>query len=299
MIGVLADSVDHIVTAYDTMRGQDPKDHSSVAVPTVAGRYEHRRSDEVETIGVLGGDLGLDAGVERNFRATVAALEDRGYTTKPIELSTLEYVVPAYYTIAAAEASANLARYNGVRYGYRPLFSENPEELMRRARTEAFGDEVKLRVVLGTYVLRSGFQDRYYTRAQKIRTLIRNELDACFDTVDAIFLPTFPTQAFPHGDAGMGPVPAESCRPVYLHRKPRGDTGVNGSHRYGKRASRRDATDGAGVSGGPLIRDSAIVGNGDTATIPYRFAIVLRMGIENSRMTAEEVDLPCFSHLSA
>jgi aspartyl-tRNA(Asn)/glutamyl-tRNA(Gln) amidotransferase subunit A len=203
VIGVLADSVDHIVAAYESMRDQDPMDHSSVVAPI--GKEDRRRDNDVKTIGVLGGDLGLDPGVERNFRATVEALEDRGYATKPIELSTLEYVVPAYYTIAAAEASANLARYNGVRYGYRPIFSENPEELMRKARTEAFGDEVKLRVVLGTYVLRSGFQDQYYTRAQKIRTLIRNELDACFDDVDAIVLPTFPTQAFPHGDAGMDP----------------------------------------------------------------------------------------------
>lgn len=203
VIGVLADSVDHIVAAYETMRGQDPRDHSSVAAPS--GERHLRADNDVKTIGVLGGELGLDAGVERNFRATVEALEDRGYTTKRIELSTLEYVVPAYYTIAAAEASANLARYNGVRYGYRPIFSENPDELMRKARTEAFGDEVKLRIVLGTYVLRSGFQDQYYTRAQKIRTLIRNELDTWFDTVDAIVLPNFPTQAFPHGDAGMDP----------------------------------------------------------------------------------------------
>jgi aspartyl-tRNA(Asn)/glutamyl-tRNA(Gln) amidotransferase subunit A len=86
-----------------------------------------------------------------------------------------------------------------------PIFSENPEELMRKARTEAFGDEVKLRIILGTYVLRSGFQDQYYTRAQKIRTLIRRELDELFGTVDAIVLPTFPTQAFAHGDDGMDP----------------------------------------------------------------------------------------------
>lgn len=202
-VGVLADSVDTLAATYRAMRGVDSRDHSSVEIPAQA--MNAVAGDTTGTIGVLTGDLGLDAAVDRNFRTTVAALEELGYTTRAVTLSTLEYVVPAYYTIAAAEASANLARYNGVRYGYRPVFSENPEELMRKARTEAFGDEVKLRIILGTYVLRSGFQDQYYTRAQKIRTLIRRELDELFGSVDAIVLPTFPTQAFAHGDDGMDP----------------------------------------------------------------------------------------------
>lgn len=201
VIGILADSVEHMADTFDVMRGQDPKDHSSVAPPK--DTEDDAATAEVQTIGVLSGDLGLDDSVARNYRTTVEALKESGYKTVPLELSTLEYVVPAYYTIAAAEASANLARFNGVRYGYRPIFSENPEELMRKARTEAFGDEVKLRIILGTYVLRSGFQDQYYTRAQKIRTLIRKELDERFRTVDAIILPTFPTPAFAHGDTAM------------------------------------------------------------------------------------------------
>ena len=210
-VGVLADSVENLAATYRVMRGVDSRDHSSVDIPEWALQAAtDEAADAVAgttagTIGVLAGDLGLDPAVERNFHATVAALEELGYTTQPVTLSTLEYVVPAYYTIAAAEASANLARYNGVRYGYRPVFSENPEELMRKARTEAFGDEVQLRIILGTYVLRSGFQDQYYTRAQKIRTLIRRELDELFGTVDAVVLPTFPTQAFAHGDDGMDP----------------------------------------------------------------------------------------------
>jgi aspartyl-tRNA(Asn)/glutamyl-tRNA(Gln) amidotransferase subunit A len=117
----------------------------------------------------------------------------------------LDYVVPAYYTIATAEASANLARFNGIRYGYRPEWAENPDELVETARDDAFGDEVKLRILLGTFVLRSGFQDQYYTRAQKIRTAIRNDLDKAFEEVGTIMMPVFPTLAFPHGENGLNP----------------------------------------------------------------------------------------------
>jgi aspartyl-tRNA(Asn)/glutamyl-tRNA(Gln) amidotransferase subunit A len=179
------------------MSGADPRDHSSVD-PSPATAATDSGSG---TIGVLRGELGLDPEVLRSYERTEEALRDLGYRTVPVELSTLEYVVPAYYTIATAEASANLARFNGVRYGYRPVYAENPEELVRKARSEAFGEEVKLRIVLGTYVLRSGFQDQYYTRAQKIRTLIRRELDGVFQTVDSILMPVFPTQAFARSDA--------------------------------------------------------------------------------------------------
>ena len=201
VVGVLGADIARVADTYRAMRGEDPQDHTSVAVPPAA--MQPADDSSVRTIGVLSGELGLDPAVERNYRRTAELLRELGYTVVPVELSTLEYVVPAYYTIAAAEASANLARYNGVRYGYQPVYAENPDELMRKARSEGFGDEVKLRIVLGTYVLRSGFQDQYYTRAQKIRTLIRRELDARFGEVDAILAPVFPVQAFAHGDAGM------------------------------------------------------------------------------------------------
>ncbi len=203
VVGVIAADIDMLADTYRAMRGADEKDQSSVVIPADAERPAEAAPGG--TVGILGGDLGLDDAVARNYRDTADALGTLGYRTETITLSTLEYVVPAYYTIASAEASANLARYNGVRYGYHPIYAENPEELMRKARSEGFGDEVKLRVVLGTYVLRSGFQDRYYARAQKIRTLIRRELDEVFRSVDALLLPAFPTQAFLHGDEGMDP----------------------------------------------------------------------------------------------
>jgi aspartyl-tRNA(Asn)/glutamyl-tRNA(Gln) amidotransferase subunit A len=203
VIGVVGDEITRVADTYRAIRGEDEMDHSTVSIPPEA--LIPAAPGSVRRIGVLQGDLGLDEAVARNYGRTTEALRDLGYEVVPVELNTLEYVVPAYYTIAAAEASANLARFNGVRYGYRPDYSENPEELMRRARSEGFGDEVKLRILLGTYVLRSGFQDQYYTRAQKIRTLIRRELESRFAAVDLILAPTFPVQAFGHGDAGMSP----------------------------------------------------------------------------------------------
>jgi aspartyl-tRNA(Asn)/glutamyl-tRNA(Gln) amidotransferase subunit A len=200
-IGIIAESTDHVAETYRTLRGLGSRDHSSVSVPDKS--KESGPSGGRATIGVLDGDLGLSDSVRRNFQDTAERLRGMGYGIKPVMLKTEEYISAAYYTIATAEAAANLARYNGIRYGYRPVFAENPEELMRKARSEGFGEEVKLRIVLGTYVLRSGFQDQYYNRAQKIRTLIRRELDEIFRSVDALLLPTFPVQAFRKGDAGM------------------------------------------------------------------------------------------------
>ncbi|MFP4432719.1 MAG: amidase family protein, partial [Spirochaetaceae bacterium] len=147
--------------------------------------------------------LDLDPAIQGAYDAARTELEAQGVVVEEIELSTLKYVVPAYYTIATAEAGANLARYNGVRYGVRPEYAENPDELVRKARDNGFGPEVKSRILLGTYVLRSGFQDQYYLRAQRIRTAIRNELTAAFGSYDLLMLPVFPVPAFAKGEAGL------------------------------------------------------------------------------------------------
>lgn len=223
-VGVLASSVAWTRAAFDVIRGHDPLDQTSAEAGDARGLHGARGpnaadgsagvdeagtrhvdipSGAARTIAVLSGDLGLSPAVRAGYEATIERLRAHGYEIRPVELKTLEYGVAAYYTIAAAEASANLARFNGVRYGYRPDYAENPDELMRKARSEALGAEVKLRIVLGTYVLRSGFQDQYYTRAQKIRTLIRNELESLFQQVDALMLPVFPSQAFAHGAPDM------------------------------------------------------------------------------------------------
>lgn len=225
VMGVLAATVDMAEEVFAFIRGRDEKDQTSVD-PGLRGTGEagatadgalakgSAASGPVDTtlyqpgvrrMGVLTGDLGLEPGVERAYRKGQEVLRSLGVEIRPIELSMLEYYAAVYYTIATAEASANLARYTGIRYGYRPAYAENPEDLVRKARSEGFGEEVKLRILLGTYVLRSGFQDQYYQRAQRIRTAIRLDFERVFQEVEAILLPVFPTQAFKHGEEGLDP----------------------------------------------------------------------------------------------
>ncbi len=203
-IGVLASDVDLTETVFRLIRAEDEMDHSSLVCPPELADADSSASTDL-CIGVLAGDLGLDSAVAEGYARSSEQLKKLGYRVTSVELPTLEWAVPAYYTIAAAEASANLARYNGIRYGLRPDYAENPEELVRAARDQGFGAEVKLRILLGTYVLRSGFQDQYYLRAQKVRTAIRNDLSRVFASVDVLCLPVFPTQPFAHGEAGLTP----------------------------------------------------------------------------------------------
>jgi len=199
VIGILSKKTDIIESVFRAVRGFDPNDQTSI---------DYKDSNELSlpekpVFSVLKNIKGLSDEVNDAYLNAVKTLKDKGYELREIELPVLEYVVPAYYTIAAAEASANLARYNGIRYGYRSPKGETPAELMKKSRDEGFGDEVKLRILLGTYVLRSGFRDRYYIKAQKIRTKIVKEFDAIFKTSDLIMLPSFPIPAFKHGDENM------------------------------------------------------------------------------------------------
>ena len=198
VVGVISRTAGMTRTVFNTMKGQDIKDNTSVKHPGSSN------GGNVKKIGVLKvADGSLSEDVERSFLVSRERLEKLGYETVDIELPSLEYVVPVYYTIATAEASANLARFNGLRYGYRSKNGNDPGELMQSSRDEGFGDEVKLRILLGTYVLRSGFQDQYYHKAQKIRTAIRNEFDDIFKSVDLVMMPVFPTAAFKHGSADL------------------------------------------------------------------------------------------------
>jgi aspartyl-tRNA(Asn)/glutamyl-tRNA(Gln) amidotransferase subunit A len=158
----------------------------------------------------------LEDEVARGFELAKARLKGLGHTLTEVELPSLKYGVPAYYTIATAEASANLARFDSIRYGRRPPWAENPDDLIDKARDAGFGAEVKLRILLGTFVLRSGFQDRYYLRAQRIRSGIRRNFEACLGgsdyddrrgapRCDAILLPVFPTRAFGRGAGSLSP----------------------------------------------------------------------------------------------
>jgi aspartyl-tRNA(Asn)/glutamyl-tRNA(Gln) amidotransferase subunit A len=143
---------------------------------------------------------GLDVEVERAVKEAIKILESLGAKTFEISLPHTEYGVAVYYLIASSEASANLARYDGVRYGYRSPETEDLLEEYEKTRGEGFGAEVKRRIMLGTYALSRGYYDAYYLKAQKVRTLIKKDFDEAFKKVDAIVTPTTPTPAFKIGE---------------------------------------------------------------------------------------------------
>jgi aspartyl-tRNA(Asn)/glutamyl-tRNA(Gln) amidotransferase subunit A len=143
---------------------------------------------------------GLQPGVERAVCAAMRVLESLGATTRELTLPHTDYSLPTYYLIAPAEASANLARYDGVKYGYRLAESNEVWEVMRATRGDGFGAEVKRRIMLGTYALSAGYYDAYYLKAQKVRTLIKQDFDRAFESVDVIVGPTSPSVAFKIGE---------------------------------------------------------------------------------------------------
>jgi len=201
VIGVMAKTVDMTEKAFSHMRGRDERDHSSLAwqPPSIkTGKL---------VIGVPRecADVPLHPDVKKTFDATRARLKEMGHDVQEVSFPTLDHVVSSYYVIATAEASANLARFDGVRYGHRTAHADTPEAMTIASRTEGLGPEVKLRVLLGTYVLRSGFQDEYYLRAQKIRTAIRNDFEKAFGGVDLVLMPVYPIPAFERGSADADP----------------------------------------------------------------------------------------------
>ena len=133
-------------------------------------------------------------------------LKDLGAQLIDISLPHTKYALPTYYIVAPAEASSNLARYDGVKFGYRSSKGNNLVEMYESTRGEGFGDEVKRRVLIGTYVLSSGYYDAYYIKAQKVRRLIKNDFDQCFKNVDAILTPSTPSSAFKIGEKTNDPI---------------------------------------------------------------------------------------------
>jgi aspartyl-tRNA(Asn)/glutamyl-tRNA(Gln) amidotransferase subunit A len=149
---------------------------------------------------------GLDTDVERRVQEAVAACRKLGAKTVEVALPHTAQAIATYYIVATAEASANLARFDGVRYGFRAAAGEDPLTLYKRTRAEGFGDEVKRRIILGTYVLSSGYYDAYYLRAQKVRTLIRRDFEEAFKRCDAILAPVSPTAAYRLGEKSADPL---------------------------------------------------------------------------------------------
>jgi aspartyl-tRNA(Asn)/glutamyl-tRNA(Gln) amidotransferase subunit A len=207
-VGPFAANVRDAATLLGVIAGHDPKDATSSAAPVEDYAAESDTPVEGLRIGVPDEYFGegLDAEVRAAIESGIAALEAAGCVVKRVSLPHTRYAVPVYYLIATAEASANLARFDGVRYGYRSPASENLSAMYRHSRDEGFGAEVKRRILLGTYALSAGYYDAYYLKAQQVRRLLAEEYLRAFADVDAIVTPTSPMPAFKLGEKTGDPL---------------------------------------------------------------------------------------------
>ncbi len=207
-IGPLTRTVRDAALLLGTMAGRDPLDSTSADLPVpdyLAGIEEPVRGLKVGVPKEYFGE-GLDTEVRAAVEAAIQKMAAAGCEVAPISLPHSEYAIPTYYVIATAEASSNLARYDGVRYAYRVRDARSLSDMYRRTRDRGFGAEVKRRIMLGTYALSAGYYDAYYGKAQRVRTLITQDFDQAFAQVDAIVTPTTPTPAFRLGEKVDDPV---------------------------------------------------------------------------------------------
>jgi len=207
-IGPLTKTVKDSATVLQVIAGRDPMDATSADVPVpdyVAELQKPMRGLKLGIAREYFGE-GLDLEVKSAVEAAIQKLAALGCEIVPVSLPHTKYAIPTYYIVATAEASSNLARFDGVRYGYRAAGARTLSEMYRRSRDQGFGAEVKRRIMLGTYALSAGYYDAYYLKAQKVRTLLAQDFSEAFKRVDAIVTPTSPTAAFKLGEKVDNPL---------------------------------------------------------------------------------------------
>jgi aspartyl-tRNA(Asn)/glutamyl-tRNA(Gln) amidotransferase subunit A len=206
--GPITKTVEDAAIILNVISGHDPMD--STCVNTQAPDYTLSLRDDIKgvKVGVPREYFipGMDKEVEEAAKKAIALVEDLGGEIVEISLPHTEYAVVTYYIIAPSEASSNLARYDGVKYGYRTANAETLRDMYFRTRAEGFGSEVKRRIMLGTYALSAGYYDAYYLKAQRVRTLIKKDFDEAFKKVDVIMAPTAPEVAFRFGEKTGDPI---------------------------------------------------------------------------------------------
>ena len=219
-IGPITQDVTDCALVLNAIVGHDPKDSTSLRLPAAdyaAGLGEYTNPSPLAEGGPQRGPVrlgvpeeyfvdGMQDGVRESVQAAIETLESLGASVEPVSLPTTRYALACYYIIAPSECSANLARYDGVKYGFSYQDTQNMWEAMERTRAGGFGPEVKRRVILGAYALSAGYYDAYYLKAQQARTLIRRDFDRVFNQVDALVTPTSPVVAFRLGEKINDPV---------------------------------------------------------------------------------------------
>ena len=207
-IGPFGRSVNDVATVLQMIAGHDPKDSTSIEqkVPNYAEAIESQKGPWKLGVPKEYFGEGLDPEVRTVVQKAIDWYADQGCEIHEIAMPTMDLAIAVYYIIATAEASSNLARFDGVRYTHRSEAIENAIDLYFKSRAEGFGEEVKRRIILGTYVLSSGYYDAYYLRAQKVHTLIRQDFMKAYETVDALLTPTSPFVSFKAGEKNDDPL---------------------------------------------------------------------------------------------
>ena len=212
VVGALGQNASDVATIFTLMAGHDPLDATTLDLPVPKINLQLKTADDSRPLRGLRVGVpqeyfieGIQAEVESSVRQAIQTLETLGAQARPIHLPHTEFALPVYYLIAPAEASANLARFDGIRYGPR-MPADTMWDIFRNTRGQKFGPEVKRRIMLGTYALSAGYYDAYYGQAQKVRTLIKGDFEKAFEQVDVIAAPVAPSTAFRIGEHGDDPL---------------------------------------------------------------------------------------------
>lgn len=198
-IGTFTNSINDAELLYSIMAGQDEMDATTSSLPVYNEQNSKVKSFRIGVLTECFEHPGLDPEIKKEMLILVDKLAAAGVELVPVSFPFLDYIVPTYYVLTTAEASSNLSRFDGVHYGYRSNQAKGVEETYVLSRSEGFGAEVKRRIMTGTFVLSQGYYDAYYTKAQKVRRVMKNATDAIFESVDLLLLPTTPTTAFEIG----------------------------------------------------------------------------------------------------
>ena len=207
-VGTITRSIEDAALLLEIMAGPDEYDSTlaNAPVPSFSNNVDHTSPKKIAYLQEALSSPGVDDEVKSNLINYIEKLRAKGHIVKPIAFEYLDYLVPAYYILAMAEASSNLSRYDGVHFGYRSPNATDLVSTYKRSRSEGFGKEVKRRIMLGTFVLSAGYYDAYFAKAQKVRRLIREKTDAILKEYDFILIPTAPEPAFAIGKGEKDPV---------------------------------------------------------------------------------------------
>ena len=207
-IGIFSKRIEEIASTLEVIAGPDDFDStvSQNKVPLYTQSLEPQINYKIAYLSETLETEGISEAVKTNTKQQLSKLSKAGHMVEAVDFPMLEYILPTYYILSTAEASSNLSRFDGVRYGYRTSGPVNLEEMYKKTRTEGFGEEVKRRIMLGTFVLSASYYDAYYTKAQKVRRLVRDKTREILKDYDFIIVPTTPSTAFKLGEHTTNPL---------------------------------------------------------------------------------------------